>query len=132
MAENIKGWTESVEILAGVSRKHPQSAYAGLQKSLQQEWAFVQRVTPGIGDAFRPVETALKENFVPALFEVLGDGVPEHGVTRLPVKQAGLALPEPSHTSPENWMASCVIEGHLVVTNRVQVKFRTADQSACL
>ena len=37
----------------------------------------MQQVTPGIGDAFIPVETALEESFVPALFEVLGDGVPE-------------------------------------------------------
>ena len=37
----VEGWAESVRTLAGVSRKHPQSAYAGLQKSLQQEWAFV-------------------------------------------------------------------------------------------
>ena len=43
LAEKIKGWIESVEILAKVYQKHPQSAYAGLQKSLQQEWAFVQR-----------------------------------------------------------------------------------------
>ena len=77
MAEKIKGWTESVEILVGVSRKHPQSAYSGLQKSLQQEWAFMQRVTPGVGDAFIPVETALKDSFVSALFEGLGDGVLE-------------------------------------------------------
>ena len=68
LAENIKGWTESVEILAGVSCKHLQSSYAGLQKLLQQEWEFVQWVTPGIGDAFRPVETALKYTFVPAFF----------------------------------------------------------------
>ena len=55
----------------------------------------MQWVTPGIGDAFTPVETELKESFVPVLFEGLGDGVPERGVTRLPVKQAGLALPYP-------------------------------------
>ena len=42
--------------IPGVARKHPQSAYAGLQKSLQQEWAFVQHVNPGIGNAFGPVE----------------------------------------------------------------------------
>ena len=54
----IEGWTESVAILAGVARKQPQSAYAGLQKSLQQELAFVQRVTPGVGDFFGPVEKA--------------------------------------------------------------------------
>ena len=29
----------------------------------------MQRVTPGIGDAFGPVEKALRETFVPALFE---------------------------------------------------------------
>ena len=58
-----------------VSLKHPQPAYSGLQKSLQQEWAFVQRVTPRVGDSFGPVEEALKETFVPALFEGLGGGV---------------------------------------------------------
>ena len=66
---NIQGWTESVAIFAGVARKHPQYTYAGLQKSLQQEWAFVQRVTPGVGDYFGPVKQALKETFMPALFE---------------------------------------------------------------
>ena len=132
MAANIKGWTESVEILAGVSRKYLQSAYAGLQKSLQKEWAFVQWVTPGVGDAFRPVETALKETFVPALFEGLGKGIPDRGVTSLPAKQAGLALPEPSQTSPENWTEYCVITGHLVAALRGQVEFRTSDHSACL
>ena len=109
LREKIQGWTESVKILAGVAHKHPQSAYAGLQNYLQQEWAFVQSVTPGIGDAFGPVELALKEIFVPALCEGLREGVPVQGITCLPVKQAGLALPEPTQTAPENWTASCVI-----------------------
>ena len=38
----LTGWAESMETLAGVSCKHPQSVYAELQKSFQQEWAFVQ------------------------------------------------------------------------------------------
>ena len=40
MKEKIQGWTESVNILAGVAPNHPQSAYAGLQKYLQKEWDF--------------------------------------------------------------------------------------------
>ena len=71
------GWPESVETLAEVFRKHPQSAYAGLQKSLQQEWEFVQQVTLGIGDAFGLVEKALRETIVPELFEGQGGGSPE-------------------------------------------------------
>ena len=41
LVEKVHGWTESVKTLPGISRKHPQSAYTGLQKSLQQEWVFV-------------------------------------------------------------------------------------------
>ena len=36
LARKVDGWGESVGTLAGVSRKHLQSAYAGLQKSLQK------------------------------------------------------------------------------------------------
>ena len=70
---------------------------------------FVQRVTPGVRYSFGPVEDALKETIVLALFKVLWEEVPERGVTCLPVKQAGLALPDPSQTAPENWTTSCVI-----------------------
>ena len=56
LAEKDEVWTESVRTLSRVSQKHPYSAYDRLQKSLQQEWEFVQRVTPGIGDAFGLVE----------------------------------------------------------------------------
>ena len=87
---------------------------------------------PGIGDAFVLVETALRETFVPALFEVLGDGVLERGVACMPVKQAVLALPDPSQTAPDNWTASCVITGRLVAEFRGRVELRTADHSACL
>ena len=68
LGRKIKGWKESVAILAGVALKHPHSAYTRLQKSLQQEWDFVQRVTPEVGAAFGPVEEALQDVFVPALF----------------------------------------------------------------
>ena len=91
----------------------------------------MQRVTPGVGDAFGLVEEALKEIFVLALYEGLREGVLEQGITCLPVKQAGTALPDSTVTDPENWTASCVITGHLVAALRVQVEFQTADHSAC-
>ena len=128
----VEGWAESVGNLEGVSRKHPQSSYAGLKKSLQKEWAFVQRVTPGIGNAFCPLEKALQENFLPDLFEGLEEGAPERGVTRLPVKEAGLSPPYLTLTSPENWMALCIITVQIVAALRCQVEFWTADHLACL
>ena len=118
--------------LQGVSHKHPQSAFSRLQKPLQQEGVFLQQVTPGIGDAFGPVEKPLRETFLPAIFKGLVEGAPEKELTCLPVKQAVLALLDPTLTAPEKWTASCVIIGHLVAALRVHVEFRSADHSACL
>ena len=100
LAGKVEEWAESMGTLAGLSRKHPHSAYAKLQNSLQHKWAFVQRVTPGIRNAFGPVEKALRENFLPDIFEGSGEGAPERGVTCLPVKQAGLPLTDPTLTAP--------------------------------
>ena len=111
---------------------HPQSDFVGLRKPLQKEWAFVQQVTPGIGDAFGPVEKAMQETFFSTLFEVLGEGSTGIGVTRLPVTQVGLVLLDPTLTASENWTAPCFIKGHLVAALRGQVEFWTADYPACL
>ena len=92
----------------------------------------MQRVTPGIGDALGPEEEALRETFLPALFQGLGEGTTGRGVNRLPVKQGGLALPDPTKTDPGKWTASCVITCHLVAALRGQVDFRMADHLACL
>ena len=88
----------------------------------------MQQVTPDIRDAFSPVEQAQRDAFIPALFQVLGEGTTERGVTLLPLKHAGLALPDPTKTAPENWTASCVITGHLVTELRGHKELRTADQ----
>ena len=79
----------------------------------------MQRVIPDIGDDFRPVKTALWDMFILDLFQDVGEGTLGRGVTRLPVKQAGLALPYPTKTAPENWMTSCAFTGHLVAVLRV-------------
>ena len=34
LGKKVEGWAESIATLAGVALKHPQYAYAGLQKTL--------------------------------------------------------------------------------------------------
>ena len=132
MEGKVEGWAESVRTLAGVARNHPQPAYSRLHKSLQQEWAFVQRVNHGFGDAFGPVEEALRETFLTALLQGVEEGTTWRGVIRLPVKHTVVALTDPTKMAPENWTASCVITRNLVTALRGQVEFRMADHSACL
>ena len=118
--------------LSGVARKHLHSDYAGLQKSLQQEWVFVQQVTPDIGDAFRPVNTALTDSIIPAFFQGVGELIPGRLVTRLPVKQIGVDLPDPTMKAPENCTVSCFITRKNVAALRGPEDFRTVYHSVFL
>ena len=56
LAEKVDGYTHSVEVLDGVARRNPHTAYDVLQKSLQHGWDFVQCITPHIREIFHPVE----------------------------------------------------------------------------
>ena len=72
MTRKMQGWPELLWTLSGVSHNHLQPTITELKKSLQQEWAFVQKVTPDIGDAFVVVEMALQDAFLLSLFQVVG------------------------------------------------------------
>ena len=60
----------------------------------------MQRVTPKIEDKFGPMERELRDAFIPDLFQSLGEGTLARGFTLLDVKQAGLALPDPTTPPP--------------------------------
>jgi hypothetical protein len=88
--------------LASAAPNFPQAAYSGLQKSLQQEWQFVQcqRVTKNIGPEFEAVEVALSRTFLSTLFgDDYDDDDPRRNISCLPVKWAGVAIPNP-HSQP--------------------------------
>ena len=73
----ILDWVYAIERLALVAKhRRSQSAFLGLTKVLQHQWTYLQRVTPGIDDLFAPVEAALLNIFLPALYG--GDDVTEH------------------------------------------------------
>ena len=67
--EKVEFWRDPVANLARVELRHPQTPYASLQKSLQQEWAFVKHVTPDIGMAFQVTEYALQYILLSDLFQ---------------------------------------------------------------
>ena len=98
--EKCENWVHGVDALASAARRYPQTAYAGLQKSLQQEWQFLQRVVKGIGELFEEVWKAISERFLPALFDDrLDQDDPRCKLACLPVKFAGLALPDPTKSA---------------------------------
>ena len=117
--------------LASVAISHPQSAYTGLQKSLQQEWQFIQQVVEGIGDAFSEVENSITDLFLPALFaDQFEESNPCCNLSKLPMKFAQLALSDLISSSGPNFEASTLVCSHLLAAFRGVKQFSSEEHQS--
>lgn len=87
-------WVDHVEALAECGASSPQATYTAFVKSLQQEWAYLQRVVPGCAEEFEPLRDKIRSRLTPA---ILGwsPSPTEHQLLALPVKLGGLAIEDP-------------------------------------
>ena len=113
----VSSWLKTIIELSSIATMYPQFACTALQKLLQHEWQFLQQVVEGIPDRFSPIEDAITDAFLPALF---GTDVPTttQDIIALPVKLAGLALPNPIATYNTNCISSELITSHIVAALR--------------
>ena len=93
----VAKWVDGVKAIAKVARKYPQSAFFGFSQSLQSEWQYLCRIVPDVGKHLEPVEAAIQEFLIPALFDMPPGEVKdkfrrllEHGV-----KQGGMNIRNP-------------------------------------
>jgi hypothetical protein len=132
LSKKVSAWELAVKDLASVATRYPPTAYPGLQKSLQNEWQFVQRVKPGIATHFSGIEKALSHDFLAALL-LLGEPLDEEendhrrSLAGLPVKHAGIAIPDPMTTATEYYEASTLVCFHLIEAIRGRMPFQHAD-----
>jgi hypothetical protein len=106
----IDRWVNGIKSLSMVARRYPQTAYAGLTHSLQAEWQYLQRVTPNIDQAFAPVEAAITQVFLPALFDATVHEIETiRPLLALPVRQGGIGIPDPTTTGAACYLASTEI-----------------------
>jgi hypothetical protein len=146
LAPQLATWEAGVRTLGKVAARFPQTAYAGLAKSLQAEWQYLTRSVPDLGEVFRPVEVALAEAFLPGLFQAPPGDIPARELTALPVKWAGLSVPRPTQTADLCHQASCKcteevvrslkegrdldVAGHMAAANESKERSRQASKDA--
>ena len=106
LSKKAEDWVHGVVTLGKIAKRFPQTAYAGLTKSLQNEWQYTQRVVEGCAEVFQPVEDAIRDSFLPHLLDEPAASCPDRVLTALPVKQAGMGIPNPVETAHANYAAS--------------------------
>eukprot|EP00957_Ditylum_brightwellii_P023946 1805748-Ditylum_brightwellii.AAC.1 len=81
---------------------NPQAAFAGYARSLQFEWAYIQRTIEVEERVFEPVEDAINKTLLLALFEARS--IPEdlRDLSSLPAQLGGLGALHPCREAPDN------------------------------
>jgi hypothetical protein len=130
----IEDWIFGIKQLAKVAQRFPQTAYCGLAKSLQMEWQYLQRVLPDAGPSFAPLEDALADFFLPSLLqEAASPDATFRELLALPVRRAGLGVPDPQLTADRCHTASLACTSMLARTLRTRrdldVNAHAADAS---
>jgi hypothetical protein len=93
LESKIVTWVDIIKQLPTVAGPYPQSAYAGMQNYVQEEWTFVQRVVWDVGNKFGAIGEAMHRSFLPFLLkETLPDNDQLHRLAALPMKSTRLAL----------------------------------------
>ena len=65
--EKVEYWVDDVKKLAGIAQDEPQAAMNAFNTGLSQRWKFLQRTVQGIGHLFEPLESAIRNDLIPAL-----------------------------------------------------------------
>uniref|UniRef100_A0A1X7TJ92 Reverse transcriptase domain-containing protein n=1 Tax=Amphimedon queenslandica TaxID=400682 RepID=A0A1X7TJ92_AMPQE len=93
-------WEHHVNLLSDIAKDQPQAVYVALTKSLQNEWAFLQRVISHYCHHFQQVENALSSKFIPTL---IGHNIApiDRDLFSLPIRNGGLDAPSYINKTPD-------------------------------
>jgi hypothetical protein len=124
-------WIDAVRILTKIAKRYPQTAYAGMARSLQMEWQYTLRVIPGVAELFEPLAKVIAEECLPALLGESG-ALPEGLRDRLalPARWSGTGIPDPSEIADECHSTSKALTAPLTHSLRQRAWLDADDYSA--
>ena len=114
VSEEVKEWTEELDTLSEIVRIHPHVAYCAYIHGLKSKWLYLTRTTPDICDLLEPIETTLRQRFIPSLTSKPSPGDQMREVLSLPARLGGLAITNPKATAKEEHQASLQLTASLV------------------
>jgi hypothetical protein len=113
LQEKVAKWSRMVEDLAIIAETQPHAAYAGFTHGLRHKWTYTERTMPNLKKFLDPLEKAIRQKFLPALFGSSPLSDPERRLFALPVKYGGLAIDNPTTTADAAYSDSLIFSESL-------------------
>ena len=110
--DKVTKWVQDVITLANIAQDEPQAAYSSFTKAISHRWTYVQRTVPNISELFEPLESAIRDKFIPALVgRTISDT--QRKIFALPIRLGGMGIRNPTETSDNEFEASTRITENL-------------------
>ena len=109
--KKVSKWSTGITRLSVVAHSSSQAAFYFFQQLYQHEWKYLQHVVSNVAKHFALIETAIRTIFLPALLGGTATTTitPDlHALLSLPIKLAGIGVPNPTKSAGENHTTSSV------------------------
>ena len=113
LKRKVDAWVTEVEKLALIAKTHPHAAYAAYCHGLCHRWKFISRTTPTNGELFTPLETAIRDHFLPSISDKWDISHCMRKIIALPTRCGGLGVVNPQEECTREYAASCLLSGPL-------------------
>ena len=110
----ISGWVLEVERLSSIAISQPQAAYTAFTHGLTSKWTYLARTIPDIEDLLQPLESVIRQQFLPSITSQNAFCDADRDLTALPVRLGRLGISDPCRQSTANNNTSVKITAPLV------------------
>ncbi len=107
--EKISSWTMEVERLSSFAKSQPHAAFAAFTHGLCHRWTYLTRVLPVQDCLLQPLETAIRQKFLPALTGQAPCNDQVRRLLALPPRHGGLGIANPVMLTQTQHSASTII-----------------------
>eukprot|EP00957_Ditylum_brightwellii_P132983 10139795-Ditylum_brightwellii.AAC.1 len=128
----VEDWVNYINTFTGIMPNNPQAAFAGYTRSLQFEWAYIQRTIEVEERVFEPFKDASNKMLLPALFKVSSISADLQDLTSIPARMGGLGALYSCHEAPGNMATSKDSTSHLVDAILGCIKFDPQEHVAAM
>ena len=110
--EKVATWIAEVEALSEIEKSEPHAAYTAFTHGLRHKYNYVMRTISNIGDELKPLDDAIRNTFIKALFNGYICNDIEMKLLALPIKFWGMGIIMPSEICDDEYQNSLKITEH--------------------
>jgi hypothetical protein len=106
LKDKVQMLCEQLERLSEIASSSPHAAHSAYVHGIRHKWTYLQRIHPNLSSIFEPLESMIREKFIPNLLGGHHVNEIERDLLSLPGKKGGMAIENPTRSCNQKYEVS--------------------------